>query len=103
MEKKPQMTDIKQIAFLPAPRVEVLLTASDDAPEPKDGATEGPFDAWLVLHVPDGAPPTTIPLDGGPWNIPEALMLIETIYTAIGEKFAPTRSIGAMGLERHRT
>ena len=63
----------------------------------------GPYEVWLILHVPDGKPPTTVPLDGGPWDRMDALMLIETIFTAIGEKFAPTRSIGAMGLERNRT
>ncbi len=98
------MDDEREMAYFTAPRVEVLLTLSDEAPEPDDdGGTEGPFDAWLVLHVPDGQPPTTIPLDGGPWDQVGAMMLIDTIYTAIGEKFAPTRSIGAMGLERDKT
>ena len=98
------MTDEKELAYLAAPQIQIILTLADDAPEPdNDGETEGPFDAWLVLHAPDGDPPTTIPLDGGPWDQVGAMMLIETIYTAIGEKFAPTRSIGAMGLERHKT
>ncbi len=98
------MTGEKEMAYFTAPRVEVLFTLSDEASEPDDdGGTEGPFDAWLVLHVPDGQPPTTIPLDGGPWDQVGARMFIETIYTAIGEKFAPTRSIGAMGLERDKT
>ena len=97
------MTDEKEIAYFTAPRVEVILTLSDEAPEPDDdGETEGPFDAWLVLHIPDGPPPTIIPLDGGPWDEGGAIMLIETIHTAICEKFAPTQSIGAMGLERDK-
>ena len=94
--------DGKAMGYIAAPRIQVVLTVSDESPEPHDGVAEGPFDAWLVLHVPDGQPPTTIALDGGPWEQAEAAMLIETIYTAIGEKFAPTRSIGAMGLERHK-
>ncbi len=98
------MDDERDMAYFTAPRVEVLLTLSDEAPEPDDdGETEGPFDAWLVLHTPDGQLPTIIPLDGGPWDEGGAMMLIDTIYTAIGEKFAPTRSIGAMGLERDKT
>ncbi len=56
---------------------------------------------WCCMYL-DGQPPTTIPLDGGPWDQGGAMMLIETIYTAIGEKFAPTRSIDAMGLERDK-
>ncbi len=98
------MDDEREFAYFTAPRVEVLLTLNDEAPAPDDdGGTDGPFDAWLVLHIPDGQPPTTIPLDGGPWDQVGAMMLIETICTAIGEKFAPTQSIGAMGLERYKT
>ena len=98
------MDDEREMAYFTAPRVEVLLTRIDESPEPDDvGWTEGPFDAWLVLHVPDGQSPTTIPLDGGPWDQVGAIMLIETIYTSMGEKFAPTQSIGAMGLERNRS
>ncbi len=96
------MSDEKVLAYLLAPQIQVVLTLADDA-EMEDGATNGPFDAWLLLHVPDGGPPTPIPLDGGPWKPGSALMLIETIYTFICEKFAPTRSIGAMGLDRNKT
>jgi len=101
LQERLNMTDEKYLAYLLAPQIQVVLTLADDA-EMEDGATNGPFDAWILLHVPDGRPPTPIPLDGGPWDEVGAVMLIETIYTAIGEKFAPTRSIGAMGLERDK-
>lgn len=95
--------ETKKIPFIESPRIQVILSLSDEASEPSAATGEGPFDAWLVLHVPDGQEPVTVPLDGGPWEKPQALMLIETIFTAIGEKFAPTRTIGAAGLERNKT
>ena len=92
------MADEKEVKTIAAPKIEVALIV-------EEGGTldDGPYEGLLILHVPDGRPPEAIPLDGGPWDRIGATMLIETIYTAIGEKFAPTRSIGAMGLERHRT
>ena len=76
------------------------MTLSDEA----DGDMDGPFDAWLVLYVPDGKDPTAIPLDGGPWESrTTATLLIDTIYTAIGEKFAPTGRKEAKRLERYKT
>ncbi len=93
----------KEMPYLAAPRIEVILTQSDEIPESEDGAAVGPYDAWLALHAPDGQAPATVPLDGGPWDRTGVVMLIETIITAIGEKVAPTRSIGAMGLGRNMT
>ena len=92
------MADTREVQAIYAPRIEVALI-------PAEGETleDGPYDIWLILHLPDGQPPTTVLTDGGPWDRGESLMLIETIWTALGEKFAPTKSIGAMGLERHRT
>ena len=92
------MADEKEVKTIAAPKIEVALIV-------EEGGTldDCPYESVLILHLPDGRPPHAIPLDGGPWDRPGATMLIETIYTAIGEKFAPTKSIGAMGLERHRT
>ena len=92
------MADTEEVKTIDAPRIEVALRVAE-------GGTlgDGPYESLLILHVPDGRPLHAIHLDGGPWDRIGATMLIETIYTAIGEKFAPTKSIGAMGLERHRT
>jgi hypothetical protein len=61
-----------------APCIEVVLT-------PAAGQL---YDAWLVLHVPDGKRPTTVPLDGGPFDRDAAVELLLSIYTTLGEKFA---------------
>ena len=69
----------RAMATVRAPRIEVVLTPADHQ--------SNLYDAWLVLHVPDG-PPTTVPLDGGPFDRDAAVKLLQSIYTNLGEKFA---------------
>lgn len=46
------------------------------------------FDAYLVLHVPDGEPPKTIRLDGGPFDKEGAINIILATYSTLTEKYA---------------
>jgi hypothetical protein len=54
----------KAMRFISAPRVEVLLIPLDQA----KNSVSMLYEACLVLHVPDGKPPTTIRLDHGPFD-----------------------------------
>ncbi len=65
-----------------APRIEVVLSPDDQTGRSKL------YNAWLVLHVPDGRDPTTVPLDGGPFDQDAAIRLLLSIYATVGEKFA---------------
>jgi hypothetical protein len=85
------------------PRIQVVLTLAEGAKTFPDGSTRGPFDAWLVLDLPDGEDPTTIRLDGSPFDQDAAIFLIDAVYTHISEKFAkPEASGGALVLGRNR-
>lgn len=55
---------------LAAPRVEVVLVPEEQPTSADQVALAAGtlFDAYLVLHVPDGEPPKTIRLDGGPFD-----------------------------------
>jgi hypothetical protein len=79
--------------FVDAPRIQVVLT-----PDEKEANINAPstlFDLWIVLHVPDGKPPTTVRVDGGPFNREGALMRLLEIYTEVCDKFVvPTAKIG---------
>ena len=82
-----------------APRIQVVLSLAGEAKMTVAG-TFGPFDAWLIFELPDGKPAATIPLAGGPFIQHEAMLLMETIWTSIGEKFAKPEAVReAMGLE----
>ncbi len=92
------MADTTEAKIIDAPRIEVAFIVAEDGT-----LDDGPYEGYLILHAPDGKWPTPVLLDGGPWDRVAAVMLIETIFTAIGEKFAPTRCVRATGLERHMT
>ncbi len=65
-----------------APRIEVALTGN---------AENGPYEVWLVLHVPDGGPPTTVKLGGKDemiYSKGDAVQMLLDIYTEIGERHA---------------
>ena len=87
------MADTREVQALHAPRIEVAVLPAED-----ETLKDGPYEVWILLHLPDGQPPTAVLTDGGPWDRGESLMLIETIWTALGEKFAPTLCKGAHGL-----
>jgi hypothetical protein len=79
--------------FVDAPRIQVVLTP--DEKEANINAPSALFDLWIVLHVPDGKPPTTVQVDGGPFNRDGAIDRLLEVYTEIGDKFAvPTAKIG---------
>ena len=93
----------KLMKVISTPRIQVVLTLAEGAKSFRDGSTRGPFDAWLVLDVPDGEDPTTIKLDGSPFDQNAAIFLIDAVYTHIGEKFAKPEILrGASGLERNK-
>jgi len=93
---------IKAMKTISAPRIQVVLTLAEGVEALRDGSTQGPFDAWLVLDVPDGEDPTTIKLAGGPFDQGAAIFLMDAIYIHIGEKFAPPEALqGAKGLEKN--
>jgi hypothetical protein len=99
-ERKLRMN--REIRIIGAPRIQVVLSLADEAKMTAAG-TRGPFYAWLILDLPDGKPAATIPLAGGPFVQDEAMLLMETIWTSIGEKFAKPETLrGTMGLERNR-
>ena len=58
------MVDTREAHTIHAPRIEVALIPAED------GTLEGgPYEAWMILHVPDGNPPATVLMDGGPWDM----------------------------------
>jgi hypothetical protein len=67
----------KRVGYLTSPRVEIILTPIDqhevrgaEISQTREISSSALYDAWLVLHVPDGSPPTTIRIDGGPFEQP---------------------------------
>jgi hypothetical protein len=75
---------------LAAPRVEVVLVPEEQPTSADQVALAAGtlFDAYLVLHVPDGEPPKTIRLDGGPFDKEGAINIILATYSTLTEKYA---------------
>ena len=75
---------------LAAPRVEVVLVPEEQPASAHQVALAAGtlFDAYLVLHVPDGEPPKTIRLDGGPFDKEGAINIILATYSTLTEKYA---------------
>ena len=75
---------------LAAPRVEVVLVPEEQPTSADQVAVAAGtlFDAYLVLHVPDGEPPKTIRLDGGPFDKEGAINIILATYSTLTEKYA---------------
>ena len=87
------MTDteeLDEIATLSAPRIEIVLTPKSEH------MNEGPFDCYMVLHVPDMKLPN-VSLIAKDLPRKEAIMKILEIYTQLGDTQvigkAPTPSI----------
>ena len=76
--------------WLAAPRVEVVLVPEEQPTSADQVALAAGtlFDAYLVLHVPDGEPPKTIRLDGGPFDKEGAINIILATYSTLTEKYA---------------
>ena len=71
-----------------SPRIEVVLSLATG------GTLEaGPFDAWLVLTVPDGKSAALLQLAGGPFDQNSAYFLMQDVFTHIGEKFAKPEAL----------
>ena len=70
---------------LAAPRVEVVLVPEEQPTSADQVALAAGtlFDAYLVLHVPDGEPPKTIRLDGGPFDKEGAINIILATYSTL--------------------
>jgi hypothetical protein len=65
--------------FIDAPRIQVVLVPTDHQ---KDR-----FELWLVLHVPDGKPPTTTRLGKDNYDRDGAIKAILDVYSNIGDRF----------------
>ena len=70
-----------------APRIEIVLVP--------DGASNSLAECYLVFHLPDGKPPATVKVDGGPFDFKSAMTQFQEMWSAIGKKYAvPTAQFG---------
>jgi hypothetical protein len=84
----------KARTFITSPRVEVVLVPDSVG----SSVNAGLFDIWVVLHVPDGEKPTTVRVQGGPFDRADAVEKLCAIWTDVGRKFAePTAKLGIGG------
>ena len=81
------------LRFMSAPRLEVMLIPLDNGLN-KNSSSETLYEACLVLHVPDGKPPTTIRLDHGPFDQDGAYNILLAAFATLGEKYAPSGDMG---------
>jgi len=72
-------------SFIDAPRMEVVLVPDDGTSVNKASSL---FDLWLVLRLPDGKPPETICVDGGPFDRDSVCEKLAEIWMTVGERFA---------------
>jgi len=75
--------------FVDAPRMQIVLIPEGDA----INSPSTLFDIWLVLHMPDGKAPTTVRVDGGPYNREGALGKLADMWGAIGKQYAEPTAI----------
>jgi hypothetical protein len=88
--------DYERLACIRAPRIEIILTT--EGASAGEHITEGLlFDAWMVVHIPDGGPPDAYPLDGGPFDKDAAVDLMMTIREAIGRQFSTPEAKRGLG------
>jgi hypothetical protein len=76
--------------FIDAPRLQVVLVPDSES-ENVNVAT-ALFDIWLLLHVPDGKSPTTVRVDGGPFDRDDAVRKLSEIWNYLGQKYAEPRA-----------
>jgi hypothetical protein len=69
--------------FIDAPRIQIVLVPES---ERNINSPSALFDIWLVLHMPDGKPPTTVRINGGPYDRDSAAMRLATIWGELGER-----------------
>ena len=84
---------IKVKRHIDSPRIEVVLIPDSAGTDINSGSAL--FDLWLVLHVPDGKPPVTVRVEGGPFDRGSAVDKLSAVWNFIGTKFAePTAKLG---------
>ena len=70
------MEQVEKRSHVVAPRIEVVLVPAD-----------GRYEAWLVLHVPDGKDPKTVRIGRDTYDREAAVKLLLDVYTKVGEDF----------------
>jgi hypothetical protein len=86
--------EISAMRFTSAPRLEVMLIPLEKAPGKNSLGSETLYEVYLVLHVPDGKPPTTLRLDHGPFDQDGAYNILLAAYATLGEKYAQSGARG---------
>ena len=76
--------------YVDAPRIQVVLVP--DSESVNLDAPTALFDIWLMLHMPDGQPPTTVRLDGCPFDREDAARRLAEIWDYVGQKYAEPRA-----------
>src|SRR5436309_1210511 len=71
--------------YISAPRIEVVLVP--DKEDDNVNVSTTLFDVWLVMHVPDGQPPTTVRLDDGPYSRRDAQLKLMEVWNHVGMAF----------------
>lgn len=70
--------------IIDAPRIEVVAAVC-----PGGEADEGPYDMYLVLHVPDGRPPTIVTMPtAAALDRDRAIEMMLDCWTWLGERYA---------------
>jgi hypothetical protein len=80
--------------YVDSPRIEVMLVPDGERDDINSDASL--FDIWLVLHSPDGKAPTTVRLDGGPYNRGGAVEILCEVWKSISMEFGDPRTTGSL-------
>lgn len=75
----------RDVHFVDAPRIQVVLVPDEAGAINSKSAL---FDLWFVLHVPDGQAPTTVRIDGGPFDRGAAVEKLSEIWVDVGKRYA---------------
>ena len=75
--------------FVDAPRMQIVLIPESDT----INSPSALFDIWLVLHMPEGKDPTTVRVDGGPYNREGAIRKLADMWGEIGKQYAEPTAI----------
>ena len=71
--------------YVQAPRIEIVLVPDEERDINNPSSL---FDVWLVAHTPDGKKPTTVRVDGGPFDRNAATGKVTEIWAALNKQFA---------------
>lgn len=84
----------KELKTAEAPKIEIVFAANAQQADLAD--------CYLVPHAPDGNPPVTVLVDGGPFDMKSGMELVQEMWAAIGKRFAvPTAKFGMIQPKRN--